>query len=125
MGGTYTTGGGDADVDTVVLTLYGSLLGQLCVIVLGILVTAGEYATGMIRSSLTAVPTRFPPGRRPSAPPPRSRAQQPPALPCWPGACGGRRHWRRPLWPYATEPPDRPHSPGRSTGECPGDGPPH
>ncbi|MFJ8771523.1 ABC transporter permease [Streptomyces microflavus] len=60
MGGTYTSGGGDADVDTVVLTLYGSLLGQLCVIVLGILVTAGEYATGMIRSSLTAVPARLP-----------------------------------------------------------------
>ncbi|MGW7396785.1 ABC transporter permease [Streptomyces cyaneofuscatus] len=60
MGGTYTSGGGDSDVDIVVLTLYGSLLGQLCVIVLGILVTAGEYATGMIRSSLTAVPTRLP-----------------------------------------------------------------
>lgn len=60
MGGTYTSGGGDSDVDVVVLTLYGSLLGQLCVIVLGILVTAGEYATGMIRSSLTAVPTRLP-----------------------------------------------------------------
>jgi len=60
MAGTYTSGGGDADVDTVVLTLYGSLLGQLCVIVLGILVTAGEYATGMIRSSLTAVPARLP-----------------------------------------------------------------
>lgn len=60
MGGTYTSGGGDADVDTVVLTLYGSVLGQLCVIVLGILVTAGEYATGMIRSSLTAVPARLP-----------------------------------------------------------------
>ncbi|MFD3972338.1 response regulator transcription factor [Streptomyces cyaneofuscatus] len=60
MGGTYTSGGGDSDVDIVVLTLYGSLLGQLCVIVLGILVTAGEYATGMIRSSLTAVPSRLP-----------------------------------------------------------------
>ncbi|MFJ1799976.1 ABC transporter permease [Streptomyces sp. NPDC088180] len=60
MGGTYTSGGGDSDVDTVVLTLYGSLLGQLCLIVLGILMTAGEYATGMIRSSLTAVPTRLP-----------------------------------------------------------------
>ncbi|MEU0099117.1 ABC transporter permease [Streptomyces sp. NPDC006267] len=60
MGATYTSGGGDSDVDTVVLTLYGSLLGQLCLIVLGILVTAGEYATGMIRSSFTAVPTRLP-----------------------------------------------------------------
>ncbi|MEW2069034.1 ABC transporter permease [Streptomyces sp. NPDC007346] len=60
MGGTYTSGGGDSDIDTVVLTLYGSLLGQIGVIVLGILVTAGEYATGMIRSSLTAVPARLP-----------------------------------------------------------------
>ncbi len=60
MGGTYTSGGGDSDVDTVVLTLYGSMLGQLCLIVLGTLMTAGEYATGMIRSSLTAVPARLP-----------------------------------------------------------------
>ncbi|MFJ7530244.1 ABC transporter permease [Streptomyces griseus] len=60
MGGTYTSSGGDSDVDTVVLTLYGSMLGQLCLVVLGILMTAGEYATGMIRSSLTAVPARLP-----------------------------------------------------------------
>lgn len=60
IGGTYTSGGGDSDVDTVILTLYGSLLGQLCLVVLGILVTAGEYATGMIRASLTAVPARLP-----------------------------------------------------------------
>ncbi|MFF3828719.1 ABC transporter permease [Streptomyces griseus] len=60
MGVTYTSGGGDSDVDTVVLTLYGSMLGQLCLVVLGILMTAGEYATGMIRSSLTAVPARLP-----------------------------------------------------------------
>ncbi|MFI8433491.1 ABC transporter permease [Streptomyces sp. NPDC079020] len=60
MGGTYTSGGGDSDVDTVVLTLYGTLLGQLCIAVLGILVTAGEYSTGMIRASLTAVPRRLP-----------------------------------------------------------------
>ncbi|MFC9856670.1 MULTISPECIES: ABC transporter permease [unclassified Streptomyces] len=60
MGATYTSGGGDSDVDTVILTLYGTLLGQLCIAVLGILVTAGEYSTGMIRASLTAVPTRLP-----------------------------------------------------------------
>ncbi|MCX4970377.1 ABC transporter permease [Streptomyces sp. NBC_00654] len=60
MGGTYTSGGGDSDVDTVILTLYGTLLGQLCIAVLGILVTAGEYSTGMIRASLTAVPSRLP-----------------------------------------------------------------
>ncbi|GGT55561.1 ABC transporter permease [Streptomyces purpureus] len=60
MGATYTSDGGDSDVDTVILTLYGSQLGGVCLAVLGILVTAGEYATGMIRSSLTAVPTRLP-----------------------------------------------------------------
>ncbi|MDJ1645062.1 ABC transporter permease [Streptomyces pakalii] len=60
MGATYTSGGGDSDVDTVVLSLYGSMLAQIFLVVLGILMTAGEYATGMIRSSLTAVPTRLP-----------------------------------------------------------------
>ncbi|MEU5215148.1 ABC transporter permease [Streptomyces sp. NPDC020807] len=60
MGATYTSGGGDADVDTVVLTLYGSQLGAIALAVLGILVTAGEYATGTIRATLTAVPTRTP-----------------------------------------------------------------
>ncbi|TXS26298.1 ABC transporter permease [Streptomyces sp. adm13(2018)] len=60
MGTTYTSDGGDSDVDTVVLTLYGSQLGALALAVLGILVTAGEYATGMIRATLTAVPRRLP-----------------------------------------------------------------
>ncbi|MCT4356997.1 ABC transporter permease [Streptomyces sp. Je 1-79] len=60
MGATYTSDGGDSDVDTVVLTLYGSQLGGICLAVLGILVTAGEYSTGMIRASMTAVPRRLP-----------------------------------------------------------------
>ncbi|MFF3629074.1 ABC transporter permease [Streptomyces sp. NPDC002164] len=60
MGATYTSGGGDSDVDTVVLVLYGSLLGTLCTVVLGILVTAGEYSSGLIRATLTAVPRRLP-----------------------------------------------------------------
>ncbi|MFC9794541.1 ABC transporter permease [Streptomyces sp. NPDC127584] len=60
MGTTYTSDGGDSDVDTVVLTLYGSQLGAIALAVLGILVTAGEYATGMIRATLTAVPRRLP-----------------------------------------------------------------
>ncbi|MFF3317751.1 ABC transporter permease [Streptomyces sp. NPDC003035] len=60
MGATYTSDGGDSDVDTVVLTLYGSQLGGICLAVLGILVTAGEYATGLIRASLAAVPRRTP-----------------------------------------------------------------
>ncbi|MGW9435033.1 ABC transporter permease subunit [Streptomyces sp. NPDC055607] len=60
MGATYTSDGGDSDVDTVVLTLYGSQLGGIALAVLGILVTAGEYATGTVRASLTAVPRRLP-----------------------------------------------------------------
>ncbi|GAA4912321.1 ABC transporter permease [Streptomyces coeruleoprunus] len=60
MATTYTPGGGDADIDTVVLSLYGTMLSQVVLAVLAILVTAGEYATGMVRASLTAVPSRVP-----------------------------------------------------------------
>ncbi|MEU2025059.1 ABC transporter permease [Streptomyces sp. NPDC016469] len=60
MGTTYTSDGGDSDMDTVILVLYGSLLASLCMVVLGILVTAGEYSSGLIRASLTAVPRRLP-----------------------------------------------------------------
>ncbi|MEU9855866.1 ABC transporter permease [Streptomyces sp. NPDC047974] len=60
MGSTYTSDGGDSDVDTVVLTLFGSQLGGVCLAVLGILVTAGEYSTGLARATFTAVPGRLP-----------------------------------------------------------------
>ncbi|MFF3289472.1 ABC transporter permease [Streptomyces sp. NPDC003023] len=60
MGGTYETGGGDSDVDVVVLTLIGVQFSQIAFAVLGILVTAGEYSTGMIRASMTTVPRRLP-----------------------------------------------------------------
>lgn len=42
------------------LALFGTNFGQLALGVLGVLVTAGEYSTGMIRSTLVAVPTRLP-----------------------------------------------------------------
>ncbi|MFD4635628.1 ABC transporter permease [Streptomyces sp. NPDC058284] len=58
MGITYD--GDDAEIDTVVFTLFGTQLSQICLAVLGILVIAGEYSTGMIRASLTAVPNRLP-----------------------------------------------------------------
>ncbi|GGV47827.1 ABC transporter permease [Streptomyces spectabilis] len=58
MGSTYD--GDDSEIDTVVLTLFGTQLSQICLAVLGILITAGEYSTGMIRASLTAVPRRLP-----------------------------------------------------------------
>ncbi|WP_394428035.1 ABC transporter permease [Streptomyces sp. SGAir0957] len=58
MGRTYD--GGDADVDAVLLTLFGSQLSQICVAVLGILTTANEYATGLVRATMAAVPRRLP-----------------------------------------------------------------
>jgi ABC-2 type transport system permease protein len=39
---------------------FGIYFGQLVVAVLGVLVISGEYSTGMIRSTLTAVPKRIP-----------------------------------------------------------------
>ena len=40
--------------------LRGHMFAQLAIGVLGVLVVSGEYATGMIRASLTAVPKRLP-----------------------------------------------------------------
>lgn len=37
---------------------FGLLLGIMCVITLGVLTTASEYGTGMIRTTMTACPTR-------------------------------------------------------------------
>jgi len=42
------------------LSLFGTNVAQLAIGVLGVLVTAGEYSTGMIRSTLAAVPRRLP-----------------------------------------------------------------
>jgi ABC-2 type transport system permease protein len=46
--------------DPVATSLNGTLFSQLAVGVLGVLLMSGEYSTGMIRSSLTAVPRRLP-----------------------------------------------------------------
>ncbi|MFI6208946.1 ABC transporter permease subunit [Streptomyces sp. NPDC051041] len=40
------------------LGFFGLLLGSMCVITLGVLTTASEYGTGMIRTTMTACPTR-------------------------------------------------------------------
>lgn len=59
----YSPGGRGpgADVhDAVGLALRGIELAQLAVGVLGVLATAGEYTTGMIRSTFAAVPKRLP-----------------------------------------------------------------
>ncbi|MFF3491529.1 ABC transporter permease [Streptomyces sp. NPDC002795] len=58
MGSTYD--GDDANIDTVVFTLFGSQMSQICVAVLGILITAGEYSTGLVRATMAAVPRRLP-----------------------------------------------------------------
>jgi ABC-2 type transport system permease protein len=42
------------------ITLTGGIFAQLIIGVLGVLVVTSEYATGMIRSTLTAVPSRLP-----------------------------------------------------------------
>jgi ABC-2 type transport system permease protein len=49
-----------ADFNPLDVALIGSLVGQLAIGVLGVLVITGEYSTGMIRASITAVPKRLP-----------------------------------------------------------------
>ncbi|SHM92100.1 ABC transporter permease subunit [Cryptosporangium aurantiacum] len=53
-------GPGGGPIDPTDLSLSGVTLGQLILGVLGVLVIAGEYSTGMIRATLAAVPTRLP-----------------------------------------------------------------
>src|SRR5438034_103932 len=49
-----------ADFNPLDVALIGSLVGQLAIGVLGVLVITGEYSTGMIRATMTAVPKRLP-----------------------------------------------------------------
>lgn len=49
-----------ARFDPVATSLRGFFLAQLAIGVLGVLTVSGEYSTGMIRSSLAAVPRRLP-----------------------------------------------------------------
>ncbi|MEC3997518.1 ABC transporter permease [Actinacidiphila sp. DG2A-62] len=49
-----------ATFDPALTSLRGFFLAQLAVGVLGVLMISGEYATGMIRASLSAVPRRLP-----------------------------------------------------------------
>ncbi|MFD7154161.1 hypothetical protein ACFV9C_06175 [Kribbella sp. NPDC059898] len=49
-----------ADSTALSLSLFGVPISQLALGVLGVLVTAGEYSTGSIRSTLAAVPRRLP-----------------------------------------------------------------
>jgi ABC-2 type transport system permease protein len=52
--------GDRASFDSIDRSLGGYHLAQLAIGVLGVLVISGEYSTGMIRSSLMAVPRRLP-----------------------------------------------------------------
>ena len=52
--------GGSSQSSAVLVATAGIAFSQLVVSVLGALVITGEYGTGMIRSTLTAVPRRFP-----------------------------------------------------------------
>ncbi|MFI5833367.1 ABC transporter permease subunit [Micromonospora sp. NPDC051300] len=58
--GTPAPPGGPSSLDPLGASLGGVNLAQLLIGTLGVLLTAGEYATGMIRTSLAAVPTRWP-----------------------------------------------------------------
>ncbi|GAB2886494.1 ABC transporter permease [Streptomyces mayteni] len=53
-------GSNGGDSDAVSLALTGVTFASLAVGVLGVLLSAGEYSTGMIRSTLAAVPRRLP-----------------------------------------------------------------
>lgn len=55
---TYVCHFGDCGVDPARLSLSGVQLGQAVVTILAVLVVGGEYATGMIRLSLAAMPRR-------------------------------------------------------------------
>jgi ABC-2 type transport system permease protein len=58
--GTPAPPGGPSSLDPLGASLGGVNLAQLLIGTLGVLLIAGEYSTGMIRSSLTAVPQRWP-----------------------------------------------------------------
>jgi hypothetical protein len=51
---------GDFEPDQTALSLRGFYLAQLAIGVLGVLFITGEYSTGMIRATLSAVPRRVP-----------------------------------------------------------------
>ncbi|AXK37513.1 ABC transporter permease [Streptomyces armeniacus] len=50
--------GGYIDMPLLAGGLFGLMLGQICIITLGVLVVTSEYGTGMIRTTLTACPQR-------------------------------------------------------------------
>ncbi|MEW1569916.1 ABC transporter permease, partial [Streptomyces sp. NPDC093509] len=59
LGAAYD-GSGEGGMDPVMFTLLGTQFATVNLGVLGILATAGEYSTGQIRATMTAVPRRLP-----------------------------------------------------------------
>jgi hypothetical protein len=53
----HSTSGG-AGENSLALGFFGLLLGSMCIITLGVLTTASEYGTGMIRTTMTNCPSR-------------------------------------------------------------------
>ncbi|MGW6543112.1 ABC transporter permease [Streptomyces massasporeus] len=53
-------GTGEGGMDTVMFVLLGTQFATINLGVLGILATAGEYSTGQVRATMTAVPRRLP-----------------------------------------------------------------
>ncbi len=53
-------GGGDFSVDPASLSLAGYNIAQLAIAVLGVLMVTGEYASGTVRGTFSAVPRRWP-----------------------------------------------------------------
>ncbi len=51
-------GTGETNTPVLVFGAFGVLLGSICVITLGVLTISSEYGTGMIRTTLTACPSR-------------------------------------------------------------------
>lgn len=56
--GSSTSEGDLGSESALALGFFGLLLGSMCVITLGVLTTASEYGTGMIRTTMTACPSR-------------------------------------------------------------------
>jgi ABC-2 type transport system permease protein len=60
VGASQSNGGQQGNGSSIVVLALATGMAQLSVTILGVLVITGEYSTGMIRSTLAAVPKRLP-----------------------------------------------------------------
>ncbi|MFK0167541.1 ABC transporter permease [Streptomyces sp. NPDC090306] len=56
--GSLLTGADLSGQNALSLGFFGILLGTMCIVTLGVLTTASEYGTGMVRTTMTACPSR-------------------------------------------------------------------